>query len=233
MADLTPRQNESVALDTRTLYKDMGDGTHAVGIFARAVPTEPLDVNVTNQIAIIEPLSTLITNPESNPANVNVVSGSTEIDVVTLFITPVISAAAAYAAGDALGDLLVFPAAVSEAGGAGIITKITIVDLDQELAPIDLVLFDQPFTPTADNAPFDPPPADMPFCLGYIGVAATDYSDFANNSVAAKCSGLQMPFEFQLADDITHLYGQLVIRGVHTYTTAADITIILTIERYV
>ena len=142
--------------------------------------------------------------------------------------TPTITAGL-YASGDALGGLLTFADAARLAGGTGIITKVVIVDDDQEIAPIDIVFFDQTFTATADNAPFDPSDADMQNCIGFIDVAATDYADFVDNSVAAKGSGLRMPFAFDLVG--TSLFAQLVVRATPTYTATDDITVKLTISR--
>lgn len=154
------------------------------------------------------------------------------VDVIRISITPTISAAGIYAAGDALGGKLVFANAVLAAGGAGMITKIVLVDEDQELAPIDLVFFDQDFTATADNALFDPSDADLANTLGYVDVAVTDYADFVDNSIACKTSGLRMPFEFKLAAGETSLRGQGVVRSTPTYTATDDLTIIITVERY-
>ena len=154
---------------------------------------------------------------------------SPQLDIVQ---TPTISAAAIYAAGDALGGLLTFADAALAVGGSGAITKVVIIDDDQELAPVDLVLFDRAFTPTADNALFAPSDADMQFCIGYVDVAATDYASFVDNSVAAKSSGLRMPFPYQLGAASSSLYGQLVVRSTPTYTATDDITVKITVERY-
>ena len=143
-------------------------------------------------------------------------------------LTPTITAGI-YAAGDALGGRLEFAAAAREAAAGGTITKVVIVDEAQQLAPVDLVLFDQAFTATADNAPFDPTDADLANCIGYIDVAATDYADFTDNSVAAKASGLRMPFDYVL--DGTVLYGQLVVRDTPTYVAIDDLTVMITVQR--
>jgi hypothetical protein len=152
-------------------------------------------------------------------------------DVLEIVQTPTITAGA-YTAGDALGGLLTFAGAARLAGGRGMITKVTIVDDALQSAPIDLVLFDRTFTATADNAPFDPSDADMQNCLGFIPVANTDYAEFTDNGVATKASGLQMPFEFQLAPGVTSLFGQLVIRVGDTYAATDDITVKVTVRRY-
>lgn len=160
----------------------------------------------------------------SNPVPV---STAAAIDIA---VTPTISAAAIYAGGDALGGRLEFANAVRVAAGGGIITKVVIIDEDQELAPVDLVLFSTTFTATVDNAPFDPTDADLANCIGYIDVAHTDYADFVDNSIAAKASGLRMPFQFKLSTGTT-LYGQLVVRDAPTYTATDDLTVIITVER--
>ena len=144
---------------------------------------------------------------------------------------PTISAAGLYAAGDALGGLLTFANAARVAGGGGTITKVVILDEDQELAPIDVVFFDQTFGATADNAPFDPSDADLANCIGYVDVAATDYADFVDNSVAAKASGLRMPFDYDLVAAGTSLFAQMVVRSTPTYTAVDDITIKITVRR--
>lgn len=150
---------------------------------------------------------------------------------VVIPLTPTISAAGIYAAGDAIGGKLTFPDAVRVAGGQGTITKVVIVDDDNEKAPIDLVLFNQDFTPTADNAPFDPTDADMENCIGFIDVLGADYVAFNDNSVAMKSSGDRMPFDFDLADAVTSLFGQMVVRSSPTYTAVGDLTIKITVQR--
>lgn len=152
-------------------------------------------------------------------------------DPIDIVQTPTISAAGIYAAGDALGALLTFANAARVAGGGGTITKIVITDEDQELAPVELHLFDQTFGATADNAPWDPSDADMANYIGYVDVAATDYADFVDNSAAAKASGLRMPFDYDLVAAGTSLFGQLVVRSTPTYTAEDDITIKITVRR--
>lgn len=160
-----------------------------------------------------------------DPLPVDVVSNE-----ITITQTPTISAAAIYAAGDALGELLTFANAALAAGGVGTITKIVILDRDSEDAPIDVVFFDRTFTNTADNAPFDPSDADLANNIGYVDVAATDYADFVDNSVAAKTSGLRMPFDYVLNG--TSLFAQMVVRSAPTYTATTDITIKITVQRH-
>lgn len=143
--------------------------------------------------------------------------------------TPTISTGI-YASGDAIGGKLTFANAAASAGAGGRIVKVVIVDNDGEEAAIDLVLFDQDFTATADQAAFDPSDADLANCLGYIDILAADYASFVSNSVAARTDNSRLPFPFKLSTG-TSLYGQMVVRGTPTYTADDDLTIKIEIER--
>lgn len=62
-------------------------------------------------------------------------------------------------------------------------------------------------------------------------MAVTDYVDFVDNSVAAKASGLRMPFDYDLRGGGTSLFGQGRIGAVHTYTTVSDLIFRITVQR--
>jgi len=206
MADIIRNQQESVPNSMQTRYRDMGDGTHALVVSTGGssnIQVGNTDVSLTNPVPTVSPIE--ITQ------------------------TPIITAGA-YAAGDAVGGLLTFANAVRAAGGQAVITKVVITDDAAQRVALDLVLFDRTFTATADNAPFDPSDADLANCIGYIDTAATDYANFVDNAVAAKLSGLRMPFPIALNG--TSLFGQLVTRGAPTYAATDDLTVKLTIERF-
>ena len=171
-----------------------------------------------------------LTNSSPALGNAEPIPVETE-DPIDIVLSTTISAAGIYAAGDALGGLLTFANAARVAGGGGTITKIVILDEDQELAPIDVVFFNVTFGATADNFPFDPSDADLANCIGYVDVAATDYANFADNSMAAKTSGLRMPFDYDLVTAGTSLFAQMVVRSTPTYTAVDDITIKITVRR--
>lgn len=144
--------------------------------------------------------------------------------VTSVSQTPTITAGL-YAADDALGGKLTFANAVRWTAGSGRIKKVIVVDLGSQDAVTDLVLFNQDFTATADNAAMDPSDGDVANCVGHISLVAADYATFANNSVATK----EVDFPFVLTG--TSLYGQLVTRGTPTYTSTSDIKVILVIEQ--
>jgi hypothetical protein len=140
--------------------------------------------------------------------------------------TPVITAGA-YLAGDAIGGLLTFVNAASVYKGDGKITKVVIVDDAAQEAAIDLVLYDRAFTPTADNAPWDPSDLDNQYCLGVIHILAAEYGGGADNSVASH----ECDFDFTLVAGGTSLFGQLMAVGTPTYAATDDVTVKITVNR--
>lgn len=150
-------------------------------------------------------------------------------DLEVIVQTPAITAGA-YTAGDAIGGLLTFASAARAAGRKGEVVQVSIIDDAKQSAPIDIVLFNQTFTSTADNAAFDPSDADLQNCLGYVSVANTDYAEFNDNCVATKSSGLQMPFSYELIG--TSLFGQMVTRIGDTWAATDDLTVKLTVRRF-
>lgn len=137
--------------------------------------------------------------------------------------TPTISASSIYAAKDAIGGIMTFASAARTSGGGGVLESVTIIDKDQELSPIDLVLFSATVAGTAtDNSPFDPSDADLANFIGAIPILAGDYADFTDNSAATR-AGIGLAY----ACAATSLFGVLVARSTPTYTATSDITVIL------
>ena len=149
--------------------------------------------------------------------------------VTTLIATPAISAAAAYTAKDAIGGLITFTNAAFADVGSGIIHSLTVVDNDSEEAPLQVHLFNQTFTASADNAIFSPSDADLNKFIGVVGVVDTDYFPLDDNSVAT-VTGLNLPFN--LVSGGTSLFAQIATEtGTPTYTAATDLTIRLGIVK--
>lgn len=138
--------------------------------------------------------------------------------------TPTISTTV-YAAKDAIGGLLTFANAARSAGGSGRVVGLQIVDRDQERAAIDLVLFDRSITAPTDNAVFDPTDAELAYVVGVVNVGFGFYADFSDNAVA------NVPVDLPFVVNGTDLVGVLVARGTPTYSSTADLSVSLTIER--
>ncbi len=141
--------------------------------------------------------------------------------------TPVISAAAIYASGDAVGTKLEFENVVSAFQPSGRIVGAVIIDRDKESDLLNLVLFDQDFTETADNSPMDPSDADLAHVVAIVPFPAANYVDLNDNSVG-HAGTLDVPFV--LAAGGTSLYGQLVSGATPTYTAVGDLTVRLFVE---
>ena len=153
-------------------------------------------------------------------------------DRIVIDVVPTITAGA-YGLGDAVGGRLAFTHATAGAGETGVLELIRLVDRAQQMQAIDLVLFDQAFTATADNAVFDPSDADLENCLGVINIAAADYFNFNDNAVAVvtPMSPLGWGFPIQtVGSDI--LYGQMVVRtGPPTFVATSDLRLRCTFRR--
>jgi len=140
-------------------------------------------------------------------------------DTVTVTQTPTITAGA-YSAKDAVGGLLTFASAARVSGGKITIQSVTVTDLAAQSATLVLVLFDQTFTATADNAAFDPSDADLANCVGIIPIYSSDYQAFADNGVATvRNIGLTVTLA------VTSLFGQLMCTGTPTYASTSDLTV--------
>jgi len=141
--------------------------------------------------------------------------------------TPTITAGL-YSGGDALGGLLTF-AQMTNAQGTGIVTSFIVIDEGAQSAALDLVLFDQTFTATADNSAFTVSDADAVNIIGVVPVVAGDYVDMmASDTATVKNIGLAFK-----ARNTGTIFGQLVTRGTPTYAATDDITVKLVVEQSV
>jgi len=143
---------------------------------------------------------------------------------ISIAQTPTITAGA-YSAKDAVGGLLTFANAARVSGGKSVLNSVVIIDYDDEEAGLELWLFDQTFSATADNAAWDPSDADLANCVGVVPISAADYYSAADNGVAT-VPGVGL--EFKLAG--TSLFGQLKCTGTPTYTATSDLKVVLAIE---
>jgi len=138
-------------------------------------------------------------------------------------LTPTITAGA-YTAGDAVGGLLTFPAMFMAGQHSGILQTVAIIDDAQQSVELELHLFNQSFTPTADNGAFDPTDDDLENYLGYVTIAASDYASFTDNS-AASVNNIGLVVEAADPSTSKALFGQLVTRGTPTYAATDDLTV--------
>lgn len=130
--------------------------------------------------------------------------------------------AGAYSALDAVGGLLTFTNAARASGGSIMINSVTITDLGNQRAALILVLFNQTFTATTDNQPFDPTDADLANLVAIVPISAGDYQAF-NDNAAATVSGLGIVATMSGTD----LFGQLYLPSgsAPTYTSTSDLKV--------
>jgi hypothetical protein len=152
---------------------------------------------------------------------------SPRLDRARLTATSTISSGSIYAAKDAVGGIWTFASAARFSGGTGVLRAVTIYDLGQQLAALDLVLFSATIAGTVtDNAAFDPTDADLDNVQYVTSIAATTgWKDFNDNAVA------QVACEVPYVCAATSLFGALVARGTPTYTSTGDLKIALMVER--
>ena len=138
-------------------------------------------------------------------------------------LTPTISTGA-YAAGDVMGALLTASDVARGAGKSIIVDNIRLIDRDQEMKPIDVILFKDStgLTIAADNGVYDPADADLDLILDVISITPSDYSNFNDNSIATRRN---IGGRYILTGD--DLYVLLVIRFAATYTATSDIKLII------
>lgn len=133
---------------------------------------------------------------------------------------PGIGVAAAYASGDAFGTLFAFEVPVR-----GLIRTVTFIDIDNERVPKDLVIFNQSFTPTADNSAFAPSASDLTKLVGVISILTGDYVAF-NANAAGVVTAIDMAYEAVEGK----LYCQLVTRGADNIASGAEPYLVLVVE---
>jgi len=201
MADFELKLGSSVPIGTTFLYRDIGSGRHALVTAIETPAGAPLFVELTD-----------------SEAHIGQVGGR----IATASQTPTITAAGAYAAGQAVGGLLTFANMARNAGGSGILTNVLIVDDAGQDADLELWLFNQTFTAMADQAAWNPSEADLENWIGTIRVleSLAGWLDATTQHVVQ----VDQILSYNLVG--TSLFGQLVTRlSTPTYAAVDDITV--------
>ena len=136
----------------------------------------------------------------------------------TITQTPTISAGA-YVANDNVGGLLTFANAARLAGGGGVIKDVAIIDDAGQDAELELWLFNQVFTPGADNAAWAPVEAEL---HNIVNVISTTEGTYFLGGTPSVCS-IEIAKRFDCLG--TDLFGRLVTRGTPTYVATDDLTV--------
>lgn len=186
--------------------------------------------NSTDNLAIIGGLDETAASTTLHPALVDP-TGRLLVDardrrvIVAPGSQPVVSTTPAYTAKDAIGGLLDFSAVGRTGVLTGSIEGVTIVDKGQQMAQMDVVLFEATISAPTDNAIFAPSDADLLKTIGLIPIVTGDWKDFSTNSMAS------VRVQHPIVLTGTHLFAVLVSRGTPTYTSTGDIFIRLHIRQ--
>lgn len=132
-------------------------------------------------------------------------------------VVPVIDTSA-YVSGDVLAAATTL---VGAGARKGMLTSITIVDVDDEQVQIDFFFFKAAPTGTYTfNTAFAVDAADVSKLIGMVTVNASDYVDAGTGDAIAVKSPINWLFE-PTADD--NLYFIPVVRGTPTFAAATDL----------
>ena len=149
----------------------------------------------------------------------------------TIAVTPTITAGA-YSALDAVGGKMEFTDALTPFENHGHIERAQISDKGKQNALLYLVLFNQDFTATADNAAFAVSDADLLNVCAVIEFSVANYASFdANSFCTTGFAGVTMSLPFELIEGGTSLFGQLFVKtSTPTYTSTSDLTVTIHTE---
>jgi len=150
---------------------------------------------------------------------------------VTVIETPTITAGA-YSALDAVGGKLEFENVRTPYDNHGHVCRAMISDKGKQNALLYMILFNQDFTATADNAAMAVSDADLLNVCGIIEFPVANYTSFNANSVCTTgFAGVAMDLPFSLASGGTSLFGQLMVKTSEpTYTSTSDLQITLHVK---
>lgn len=138
-------------------------------------------------------------------------------------VTPTITGASAYAAGDLIGGKLTFTGALNASSLSGVLTSVTLTDLGAEGKNVELVIFNADPTATTftNDSAFDPADADLTKIV-CPGVYITSHSAFNDNGASSvKNIGCA------ISASTSTIYGALIAREAVTYDTTSSLTVIL------
>jgi len=179
-----------------------------------------------DSVVIVDETGAIVTSTTSldpGEEHIGQVGGST----VSLYVVPTITAGA-YSAGDVVGGEITLTNAMRTSSGTGVLIEVTIVDLANQKAPLDLLFFDSdPTNGQADNAAYAWNAADQARFLAHIPIAAADYTTIASQAVCTLLTG-GIPLA---ASGTANLYLIIVTSGTPTYTSVSDLRLRLGILR--
>ena len=155
--------------------------------------------------------------------------GSNERKSTVISLTPTISASAAYAVGDQVGDLKELSNAMDDSSGTGEILSISVVDKSTQSMALDVLLFnDKPVVTSTDNISLNIADSEMASkFLGVVRVATSDYLTLAANTVATVKNVNVLVNAVKSSDNTTgrSLWAILRSAGTSTFGSTSDLVL--------
>lgn len=175
--------------------------------------------------AAVDRLDTLIAGAPTTASEAHI--GEVGNNQVTVTVAQTVTAASAYASGNAVGGLITFAAAARVAAGSGLIQSIVVNSKSLQSTQMDLVVFSANPTGSTctDKNAVAVAAADFDKVLGVAHI--TDWTALGTPS-AGQAQNLAMPFALSAG---TTLYGCLVTRSTPTFTATTDISVSLRVIR--
>lgn len=139
----------------------------------------------------------------------------------------------AYADGDQVGVLMKLSGALDREKGSARIKSVSVIDLDAQSQPIDVLFFSEKPTNTGSNN--NPPNITdselVAKFLGTVKIAAADYTAFVGGSIASKQSDLPVVgTALTTASTVEGIWVLAVIRGAGTFPTATGLNLLIGVE---
>ena len=107
---------------------------------------------------------------------------------------------------------------IAQAEGCAVVTSIVLTDYDDQGVALDILFLRSAITVGANNATMTISDNDIDEVLGVVSIAATDYTDFANNQVATvRNIGLVIEPEINDGDSDCSVWMAIRTTGTPTY----------------
>ena len=143
--------------------------------------------------------------------------GEVGAKTIQVDMIPIITGGGAYISGDYVGESAAYtsiPGCSRVLGGTGVIKSAILIDKAKQSLPLEVWIFDAPFTPPADNAPWSISDADAQGLIGILEFSS--YFATALNSI----SQVHFPLiGFKCKAGVNSLYMAMVTRGAPTYAS--------------
>lgn len=137
-------------------------------------------------------------------------------------VTPVVSTSA-YGAADQVGGIQTLTGACEIVGKPGVIESIVILDKAKQKAAMTIFFFNSlPTVASSDNAALDITDAEMAKAIGHVAIAAADYQDVANSSLACKIVSPGLPIP---ATGSPSIYAVMMTTGTPTLGSTSDLVV--------